>query len=98
MAGTAFFSTPFFKTSLISSPSHRNPCNPSPPFVLNIEKRLLYRCSAKKKISFVDQILDYIEGTVQSIGKFENFECGLCKKWKLFVSMLYVMCVFVLGL
>ncbi|KAJ0075792.1 hypothetical protein Patl1_33638 [Pistacia atlantica] len=62
MAVTAFFSTPFFKTSLISSPSHRNPCNPSSPFVLNIEKRLLYRCSAKKKISFVDQILDYIEG------------------------------------
>ncbi|XP_031261852.1 uncharacterized protein LOC116120046 isoform X2 [Pistacia vera] len=62
MAGTAFFSTPFFKTSLISSPSPRNPCNPGPPFVLNIEKRPLYRCSAKKKISFVDQILDYIEG------------------------------------
>ena len=31
-------------------------------FLVNIEKRAHTRCSAKKKIGFVDQILDYIEG------------------------------------
>ncbi|XP_039017531.1 uncharacterized protein LOC120148502 [Hibiscus syriacus] len=31
-------------------------------FLINIGKRSLIRCSAKKKIIFMDQILDYIEG------------------------------------
>lgn len=31
-------------------------------------KRCLVRCFAKKKISFVDQILDYIEGTLNFMG------------------------------
>lgn len=30
----------------------------------DIEKRALGRCSAKKKLGFMDQILDYIEGTL----------------------------------
>ncbi|XP_044487528.1 uncharacterized protein LOC123212448 [Mangifera indica] len=61
MAGAALSLTPFFKSSLISSLSH-NSRNPTAPFILNFGKRLLFRCSSKKKISFVDQILDYIEG------------------------------------
>lgn len=32
-----------------------------------VEKRALVRCSAKKKIGFMDQILDYIEGTVCTV-------------------------------
>lgn len=40
--------------------------------VVTSGKRSLVRCLAKKKISFVDQILDYIEGTF----KF------LCFLWK----------------
>lgn len=31
-------------------------------FIFSSEKRALVRCGAKKKISFTDQILDYIEG------------------------------------
>lgn len=33
-------------------------------FKFDIEKRALGRCSAKKKLGFMDQILDYIEGTL----------------------------------
>jgi hypothetical protein len=32
-----------------------------------VEKRALVRCSAKKKLGFMDQILDYIEGTVYMV-------------------------------
>lgn len=73
MAGAALSLTPFFKSSLISSLSH-NSRNPTAPFILNFGKRLLFRCSSKKKISFVDQILDYIEGTIRVVcEKNRNF-------------------------
>lgn len=38
-------------------------------------KRSLVRCLAKKKISFVDQILDYIEGTFMFLFTFVYFSC-----------------------
>lgn len=66
MARTALPSTLLSQTSLVSFPSQNNiPCKPTTPssFTLTFQKRVLVRCSAKKKISFVDQILDYIEGT-----------------------------------
>ncbi|KAH7565568.1 hypothetical protein JRO89_XS09G0228700 [Xanthoceras sorbifolium] len=59
--------TLFCQTSFIFSPSQRNLCTKvakHPSFVFDVEekRRGLVCCSAKKKISFVDQILDYIEG------------------------------------
>ncbi|KAJ4717812.1 NAD(P)-binding Rossmann-fold superfamily protein [Melia azedarach] len=64
MAGsTALPSTLFTQTSSISFPFHKIPCKfSSPSSIFDVEKRVLARCWAKKKISFVDQILDYIEG------------------------------------
>lgn len=47
--------SPFFS----SQNSHRTE---NPLFILSINNRSLLCCSAKKKLSFVDQILDYIEG------------------------------------
>ncbi|KAL9463714.1 hypothetical protein AB3S75_001513 [Citrus x aurantiifolia] len=64
MAGTAFPSTLVIQTSHISFTSQKKSfelANPS-SLIFNFEKKVLFRCSAKKKISFVDQILDYIEG------------------------------------
>ncbi|GMI82174.1 hypothetical protein like AT1G72640 [Hibiscus trionum] len=62
MAGTLSSSTLHCQTYLVSS--SQNPWRPlNSSFLVNIEKRgALVRCSAKKKIGFVDQILDYIEG------------------------------------
>ena len=57
------------KKSFTITPQH--PC-----FKSNIEKRALILCSAKKKLSFTDQILDYIEGIMYS---------GLC-------TMILVLC------
>ncbi|KAH7565581.1 hypothetical protein JRO89_XS09G0230200 [Xanthoceras sorbifolium] len=59
--------TLFCQTSFIFSSSQRNLCTKvakHPSFVFDVEgkRRGLVCCSAKKKISFVDQILDYIEG------------------------------------
>lgn len=33
-------------------------------FILSTQRRGLYVCAAKKKVSFTDQILDYIEGNL----------------------------------
>ncbi|XWS16181.1 hypothetical protein CRYUN_Cryun34aG0062900 [Craigia yunnanensis] len=61
MAGTLSSSTLLSQTHLVfPSQSPWRTLNSS--FLVNIEKRALTRCSAKKKIGFVDQILDYIEG------------------------------------
>ncbi|XP_024027397.1 uncharacterized protein LOC21386180 [Morus notabilis] len=51
--------------SLLTFPDHTSYSRPlysNSPAIFTIKKRLLFRCSAKKKISFTDQILDYIEG------------------------------------
>ncbi|PPD83009.1 hypothetical protein GOBAR_DD20053 [Gossypium barbadense] len=61
MAGTLSSSTLHCQTYLVFT--SQNPLrNLNSSFLINIEKRALIRCSAKKKIGFVDQILDYIEG------------------------------------
>ncbi|XVF86880.1 hypothetical protein PTKIN_Ptkin18bG0076700 [Pterospermum kingtungense] len=61
MAGTLSSSTLLSQTYLVF-PS-QNPWKAlNSSFLVNIEKRALVRCSAKKKVGFVDQILDYIEG------------------------------------
>ncbi|KAL9387693.1 hypothetical protein Peur_020817 [Populus x canadensis] len=58
---TALPSTAFCQTSF-TFPS-QNPCQvKSPSLIFRTKSHGLIRCSAKKKISFVDQILDYIEG------------------------------------
>ncbi|KAI9160276.1 hypothetical protein LWI28_006751 [Acer negundo] len=68
MAGTTVLPpTLFCQNSLVFSPSQKNLCTKlekDSSFVFDIQekRRGLVRCSAKKKISFVDQILDYIEG------------------------------------
>ncbi|KAL9460798.1 hypothetical protein AB3S75_003910 [Citrus x aurantiifolia] len=64
MAGTALPSTLSIQTSHISFTSQIKSFKLASPssLIFNFEKRVLVRCSAKKKISFVDQILDYIEG------------------------------------
>ena len=70
MAGTTVLPpTLFCQNSLVFSPSQKNSCTKLAKvssFVFDIEekRRGLIRCPAKKKISFVDQILDYIEGTL----------------------------------
>ncbi|KAK4591296.1 hypothetical protein RGQ29_021473 [Quercus rubra] len=63
MAGTT--TTPPPSTLFLSLFSHsQTQCKTPqhPCFKSNIEKRALILCSAKKKLSFTDQILDYIEG------------------------------------
>ncbi|MBA0691201.1 hypothetical protein Goari_008842, partial [Gossypium aridum] len=61
MAGTLSSSTLHCQTYLVFT--SQNPLRTlNSSFLINIEKRALIRCSAKKKIGFVDQILDYIEG------------------------------------
>ncbi|KAK8581102.1 hypothetical protein V6N13_144143 [Hibiscus sabdariffa] len=61
MAGTLSSSTLHCQTYLLFS--SQNPWGTlNSSFHINIEKRALIRCSAKKKIGFMDQILDYIEG------------------------------------
>ncbi|KAJ6389370.1 hypothetical protein OIU77_027662 [Salix suchowensis] len=58
---TALPSTTICQTSF-SFPS-QNPCKvKSPSLIFPTKSHDLIRCSAKKKISFVDRILDYIEG------------------------------------
>ncbi|KAJ7003222.1 hypothetical protein NC653_008459 [Populus alba x Populus x berolinensis] len=59
---TALPSTTFCQTSF-TFPSQNPPCKvKSPSLIFRTKSHGLIRCSAKKKISFVDQILDYIEG------------------------------------
>ncbi|KAK8584913.1 hypothetical protein V6N13_138856 [Hibiscus sabdariffa] len=61
MAGALSSSTLHCQTYLLFS--SQNPWGTlNSSFHINIEKRALIRCSAKKKIGFMDQILDYIEG------------------------------------
>ncbi|PPR87849.1 hypothetical protein GOBAR_AA32841 [Gossypium barbadense] len=61
MAGTLSSSTLHCQTCLVFT--SQNPLRTlNSSFLINIEKRALIRCSTKKKIGFVDQILDYIEG------------------------------------
>ncbi|XP_039004483.1 uncharacterized protein At2g37660, chloroplastic-like [Hibiscus syriacus] len=61
MAGTLSSSTLHCKTYLVFG--SQNPWRAlNSSFLINIGKRSLIRCSAKKKIGFTDQILDYIEG------------------------------------
>ncbi|MBA0658691.1 hypothetical protein Goklo_010875 [Gossypium klotzschianum] len=61
MAGTLSSSTLHCQTYLVFT--SQNPLRTlNSSFLINFEKRALIRCSAKKKIGFVDQILDYIEG------------------------------------
>ncbi|XP_030972842.1 uncharacterized protein LOC115992762 isoform X1 [Quercus lobata] len=64
MAGTSTTTSPpstlflsLFSHSQTQCKTPQHPC-----FKSNIEKRALILCSAKKKLSFTDQILDYIEG------------------------------------
>ena len=67
MAGTT--TTPPPSTLFLSLFSHsQTQCKAPqhPCFKSNIEKRALILCSAKKKLSFTDQILDYIEGIMYS--------------------------------
>lgn len=62
MAGTTttlFLSLFSHSQTQCKTPQH--PCYKS-----NIEKRVHILCSAKKKPSFTDQILDYIEGIIHS--------------------------------
>lgn len=61
MAGTLSSSTLLSRTHL-AFPYHNPWRTLNSSFLINIEKQALTRCSAKKKIGFVDQILDYIEG------------------------------------
>ncbi|XP_038718974.1 uncharacterized protein At5g02240 isoform X2 [Tripterygium wilfordii] len=56
MAYTLFSHTCFIFPSQIPSGKLKS------SFVYNVGRRVLTRCSAKKKIGFFDQILDYIEG------------------------------------
>ncbi|KAJ6932768.1 hypothetical protein NC651_008251 [Populus alba x Populus x berolinensis] len=59
---TALPSTTFCQTSF-TFPSQNPPSKvKSPSLIFRTKSHGLIRCSAKKKISFVDQILDYIEG------------------------------------
>ncbi|XP_022715255.1 uncharacterized protein LOC111274683 isoform X2 [Durio zibethinus] len=60
MAGSLSASTLLSQTYLVFTSNPWRTLNSS--FLINIEKQALVRCSAKKKIGFVDQILDYIEG------------------------------------
>ncbi|PON47057.1 NAD(P)-binding domain containing protein [Parasponia andersonii] len=60
-------STLSLRTSLVAFSDHNSCCTTplNSSFITTsstMEKRLLFRCLAKKKISFTDQILDYIEG------------------------------------
>jgi hypothetical protein len=57
-------STLFLNTSSLFCHSQRSCRAVNSCFV---EKRALVRCSAKKKLGFMDQILDYIEGTVYMV-------------------------------
>ena len=69
MAGTT--TTPPPSTLFLSLFSHsQTQCKTPqhPCFKSNIEKRALILCSAKKKLSFTDQILDYIEGIIMYSG------------------------------
>ncbi|KAK6264269.1 hypothetical protein SCA6_019703 [Theobroma cacao] len=61
MAGNLSYLTLLSQTYLFF-PSHNPRRTLNSSFFVNIEKPALTRCSAKKKIGFVDQILDYIEG------------------------------------
>ncbi|KAK6268243.1 hypothetical protein QUC31_012403 [Theobroma cacao] len=61
MAGNLSYSTLLSQTYLLF-PSHNPRRTLNSSFFVNIEKPALTHCSAKKKIGFVDQILDYIEG------------------------------------
>ncbi|GMY34695.1 hypothetical protein FCV25MIE_29937 [Fagus crenata] len=59
---TLFLNAYYYTSSLFSH--SQSSCKPLqyPCFKSNIQNRALVRCSAKKKLSFMDQILDYIEG------------------------------------
>ncbi|XP_075664730.1 uncharacterized protein LOC142634317 isoform X4 [Castanea sativa] len=61
MAGTTTTTTTLF-LSLFSHSQTQCKTPQHPCFKSNIEKRVHILCSAKKKLSFTDQILDYIEG------------------------------------
>lgn len=62
MAGTSLPSSLLSQgpSLLFSSPNQISEAKS--PIMITSGKRCLVRCLAKKKISFVDQILDYIEG------------------------------------
>ncbi|KAM3747212.1 hypothetical protein ACB098_05G019000 [Castanea mollissima] len=60
MAGTTATTTLFLSLFSHSQTQCKTPQHPC--FKSNIEKRVHILCSAKKKRSFTDQILDYIEG------------------------------------
>ncbi|KAF7843582.1 uncharacterized protein G2W53_000487 [Senna tora] len=63
MASASSLSSTLLLQNSLNFPSHnqRKPFDSS-SFLFSAEKGPLFVCSAKKKVSFVDQILDYIEG------------------------------------
>jgi len=81
---TALPSTAFCQTSF-TFPS-QNPCKvKSPSLIFRTKSHGHIRCSAKKKISFVDQILDYIEGTAWCMSEQEAFLGGQIHNWEMTV-------------
>lgn len=66
MAGTTTTTPSTLFLSLFSHSQTQCKTPQHPCYKSNIEKRVHILCSAKKKPSFTDQILDYIEGIIYS--------------------------------